>query len=83
MVEANNNMPHLLTEADAADYLKVSPKTLESWRTRGGGPQFVRLRGRAIRYRFNDLAAFIESGLRASTSDTGRAPGSANSGRRA
>ena len=59
----------LLTAEEAAQYLSVSPKSLETWRTRGGGPRFVRLRSRAIRYRLNDLTEFVEQGIRASTSD--------------
>ena len=61
----------LLTAEEAAQYLSVSPKSLETWRTRGGGPRFVRLRSRAIRYRLNDLTEFVEQGVRASTSDPG------------
>lgn len=63
----------LLTADEAAQYLSISPKSLEAWRTRGGGPRFVRLRSRAIRYRLNDLVEFVEQGLRASTSDPGPA----------
>lgn len=59
----------LLTASEAANHLQVSPKTLETWRSRGGGPNFIQLRNRAIRYRIADLDAFIEQGVRRSTSD--------------
>jgi hypothetical protein len=62
---------HLLSVGEAADYLRVSPKTLETWRARGGGPHFIQLRTRAIRYRVDDLNAFIAQGVRLSTSDPG------------
>jgi excisionase family DNA binding protein len=57
----------LLTEGQAAEHLGLSRKTLEGWRTRGGGPKFVRLGTRAVRYRPTDLDQFVEAGLRSST----------------
>lgn len=51
----------LVTEAQAAKTLGVSPITLRNWRSRGKGPNFVRLQGStAIRYRPVDLAAFAK-----------------------
>lgn len=47
---------------NAAGYLDLSAATLISWRSRRVGPRFVRL-GRAVRYRREDLDAFILSGL--------------------
>jgi hypothetical protein len=52
----------LLTEVDAADFLRMSMRTLQAWRCRGQGPAFVRA-GRAIRYRRADLAAWIDANL--------------------
>ncbi|MCX7012125.1 MAG: helix-turn-helix domain-containing protein [Candidatus Sumerlaeota bacterium] len=61
----------LRTTREAAEILGLSPPTLETWRTRkSDGPRFVRL-GRAIRYRPEDLAIFIERGERSSRSDPG------------
>ena len=37
----------LLTESEAAKYLKISERTLQAWRCTGAGPAFVRI-GRAI-----------------------------------
>ncbi len=62
-------MPQLLTENDAADVLGVSPRTLANWRSRGGGPHFVRLNGKAIRYRASDLDDFIEKNIQSHTSE--------------
>lgn len=70
-------IPHtdrLLTEGEAAEFLNVSNRTLEGWRTDGDGPIYVKLR-RAVRYRLSDLQKFIASALRRSTSD--RASGGA------
>jgi hypothetical protein len=60
----------LLDEGQASRYLRLSRRTLQGWRLKGGGPPFVRL-GRIIRYRRSDLATFIRERLRLSTSDPG------------
>lgn len=60
---------HLLNETAAADVLGVSPRTLANWRSRGGGPHFVRLNGKAIRYRASDLDEFVEDNVRSHTSE--------------
>lgn len=39
----------LLTVKEASEFLKVSEHTMDIWRSRGGGPPFVRA-GRLIRY---------------------------------
>jgi hypothetical protein len=52
----------LFDERQAAEFVRLSPTTLASWRSRKKGPAFVRL-GRAIRYRRKDLEAFLERGL--------------------
>ena len=62
----------LLTENDAAAYLKLTARALQAWRYRGDGPQYVRISARAIRYRPEDLESWIEERLRTSTSDPGR-----------
>ena len=33
----------LLTTSEAAEHLGTSPRTLEDWRTRGGGPVYLKL----------------------------------------
>jgi hypothetical protein len=49
----------LMTEVEAAEYLRLSPKTLSRWRWRGGrGPDFLRL-GSAVRYTIDALDAFV------------------------
>jgi excisionase family DNA binding protein len=68
---------NLLKTEDAASYLGVSPSLLNKLRLTGGGPQFVRLAGRAIRYRRADLDAWIEASLAKSTSQYPAAQGSA------
>jgi excisionase family DNA binding protein len=60
----------VLTTDQAAAYLGLSPTTLETLRTRGGGPPFVKL-GRRVVYRSEDLAHWLAHRVRHSTSDTG------------
>jgi hypothetical protein len=65
-------MLELRTEQQAAALLKVSVKTLQGWRCRGGGPRFVKI-GRSVRYQLADLDAFVQAAVRSSTSDPGPA----------
>lgn len=60
----------LLDTNEAAAYLHISPRTLEGWRVRGGGPVFVKL-GRRVLYDEYDLEEFVDSARRESTSDPG------------
>jgi excisionase family DNA binding protein len=61
----------LLTTRQAARLLGFSPRALEGWRLRGGGPAFVRVSRRSVRYRRADLDRWAEERLRISTSDPG------------
>jgi len=63
----------LLTQREAATLLRLSERTLERLRVSGsGGPRFVRCGRRSIRYRQEDLDAYIASRVVGSTSE-GRA----------
>jgi len=61
---------HVNTVA-AAEFLGLSPRTLEKWRVVGGGPRFRRLGRRLVRYAVRDLEQFAVEGTRTSTSDYG------------
>lgn len=63
--------PLLMNENEAAELLGFSVRTLQTWRFRGGGPQFIRVSSRCIRYRREDLEAWIEERTRRTTSDPG------------
>ncbi|TGS19406.1 DNA-binding protein [Mesorhizobium sp. M2E.F.Ca.ET.209.01.1.1] len=54
----------------AADFLRVKPKTLQNWRTSRNGPRYARIGG-TVSYMVGDLRAFVDAGLRTSTSDRG------------
>lgn len=69
--EGTTNMNKLIDEKQAAALLHVSVKSLQGWRYRGGGPEFVKL-GRSVRYEMSDLEDFVQAARRTSTSDLGR-----------
>lgn len=49
----------LCSESEAAKFLHVSQVFLKKRRARGLPPRFVRLSTKAIRYRLEDLRAFV------------------------
>ena len=61
----------LLFTVEAAFLLGLSPRTLEALRLRGGGPPFVAVTRKAIRYRRGDIDVFIAMRRRKTTSDPG------------
>ena len=63
----------LLYQAEAAYLTGLSGRTLEAMRLKGGGPFFVVLGKRAVRYRRADVIDWIVARRRRSTSDTGPA----------
>lgn len=62
--------PHLIyLPAEIAAYLRVSVRTLQSWRHRGGGPPF-RKYGDLVRYKGSAVVEWDEAQSRRTTSDT-------------
>jgi len=57
----------VMTVQQAAEYLGLAVSTLNKWRCLGGGPVFIKM-GRAVRYRLEDINAFIEQKTSSSTS---------------
>lgn len=53
-------MCELLNTDQAATFLSKPAATLTRWRFEGVGPPFVKL-GKAVRYKREDLEAFIEA----------------------
>ena len=51
--------PSLLTTAEAAAGLKVSPRTLDNWRSLGTGPEFIKV-GALVRYREDDIEDYLD-----------------------
>ena len=58
-----------LDEHKAAEYLGRPVSTLRYWRTRGGGPRYIKC-GRRVEYLRTDLEGFLAAALKTSTSDT-------------
>jgi hypothetical protein len=61
-LEAASEDEPLLTDAEAAGWLGVSPATLRSWRCRGIGPNFIKLgfgSKAPVRYDPDDIERFI------------------------
>lgn len=61
----------LLNTTQAARYLGLSKAFLERDRWAGAKVPFIKISTRAVRYRVQDLDAYIQSRIRRSTSDTG------------
>ena len=62
----------LIPETPAAEYLNVTDRTMQGWRRQGGGPRYVKISSRCIRYRRADLRAWAVARMRKSTSDPGQ-----------
>lgn len=62
----NKPATNMLNTDQAASYLGLARATLEAWRTRGGGPVFIKL-GKSVRYRLPDLDNFILSRMKKNT----------------
>lgn len=59
-------------EQEAAEFLKVSVRTLQRWRTEppaGGALRFYKLGRKRVAYRLSDLSAWAESRAFGSTSE--------------
>ena len=59
----------LLRESEAAAFLGFTPRALQAWRHQGGGPPFVRVSSRAIRYRRRELIEWASKRLKKPTTN--------------
>lgn len=59
-----------VTAVDAAKLTGVPPAALATWRSRGGGPKFLKL-GRVVRYRRRALYEWMAARERRHTGDAG------------
>jgi predicted DNA-binding transcriptional regulator AlpA len=66
--DANTPNLVLLDNQEAADFLKLSPRTLEKLRVTGNGPLFRKL-GRRVLYARADLEAWVDARICTDTSD--------------
>ena len=63
----------LWTTAEAAEYVGMSPRTLERYRVTGEGPKYLKI-GRLVYYLQRDLDDWLKTKVRRSTSDPGPEP---------
>ena len=59
----------LINEGEAAEFINQSKRTIQGYRYRGGGPPYIRLSRRCVKYRRIDLRRWAEARLRSSTSE--------------
>ena len=52
--------PRYLTNDEAAEFLRLSPRTLEKHRVTGGGPRYRKF-GRRVLYAIDDLEAWASA----------------------
>lgn len=64
-----NDGRNLMDTEAAAAYLGLQPSTLEQWRWKGRGPEFIRLSRRAVRYERAALDLYKKRNTVRSTSD--------------
>lgn len=57
---------------EASRITGVPACTLATWRSRGGGPEFLKLGGRTVRYQRRALFTWMAERRRSSTADRGR-----------
>ena len=60
---------HLLPPAVVAEALGLTTGHLAQMRYTGGGPKYIKVSGRAVRYRWEDVEAWIAGRERTSTSE--------------
>jgi excisionase family DNA binding protein len=65
-----SEFPSTMTPREAAAYLALSVGRLAKMRLAGDSPRFAKI-GASVRYRRDDLDAWLQSRMRKSTSDHG------------
>ena len=59
----------LFTPEAAAEYLSVTKQSLAQWRHMSVGPVFRKLGAKTVRYRVEELDAWVDAAARTSTLD--------------
>ena len=62
-----------LNQVELAARWNISHRTLERWRWSGDGPRYIKIGGRVV-YRLEDVEAFEQEQLRASTAEPPSSP---------
>lgn len=61
MANPNNTLETLLNEHDVARITGLSVATVRRWRLFRQGPRFIKVSGSAVRYRPEDVKAYLDS----------------------
>jgi predicted DNA-binding transcriptional regulator AlpA len=77
-----DHLSRLINETEAAEFLGYTIRALQNWRLRGGGPQFIKVSRRSIRYRRRDLIAWADDRVCSSTSEDAVSPRPVRAGSR-
>ena len=56
-----SDLDRLVNEREAADLLCYTVRALQNWRHRGGGPLYIKVSARSVRYRRRDILAWIDA----------------------
>ena len=64
-----DHLDRLINKNEAAAFIGYSVRALQGWRVKGGGPKFVKVSARSIRYRRRDLIQWAEAHLCSHTSE--------------
>jgi predicted DNA-binding transcriptional regulator AlpA len=66
-----SNLPpdRYIDEKQVAEYLGISAKTLQGYRVKGGGPEFMKLGHKTVRYKFSDIQRWAEIRKKKNTSE--------------
>lgn len=54
-------MSEIITSAQVAERLGVSPATVRNWRRRGQGPEYINIGPKLVAYRIEAVEAYIEA----------------------
>ncbi len=58
VLDSHNRSPWFDSDA-AAEYLRCTPGTMKTWRSRGEGPRYHVIQSKLVRYHVDDLDTFI------------------------
>lgn len=58
----------LISEEEAAEFLGYSRRSLQNWRHRGGGPVYIQVSPRSVKYTRGDLLEWCDDRRRTNTS---------------
>ena len=60
-VTQREEVESLKTDVQAAAFYGCSVALFRKWRVKGGGPRYLKLNGKLIRYSMRDLLAYLET----------------------